>query len=164
MAYLKNSTLDFTNRQIDDTILEDYFSFDTQKILSYIATCTEDFFDWYQMEDDDKLERIALSLYGNPNYWDILMIINDKDPLFDMPYNFNTVTDIASSKALFYANKISSFMTLPASHIEYLTSQYEEEEIALNEARRPLRIVKPTRMQEFIQKAYESGCFVKPQV
>lgn len=160
MAQLTNSVIDFQNRIIGSTSLEDYFTFNLKKILDYIETCTDDFFEWYLINDDDKLERIALELYGDANYWDILLIINGKDALFDMPYSFDTVSKLAEELANRYAAKISNLTKLPQVHIDQMQAIYEEKFRRENEENRPLRIVKPSRLQEFIQKAYESGCFV----
>jgi hypothetical protein len=160
MAYLKNSVVDFTDRQVDTYIVEDYFTFDLKKILDHVASCTEDFFEYYQMQDDDKLERVALELYGNANYWDILLLINGKDALFDLPYNFDTLASFAEEKAKSYAVEVSELLTLSDAHVAQMQEIYEEKNRVRNEEMRIVRIVKPTRMQEFIQKAYEAGCFV----
>lgn len=160
MARLTNSVINFTDRIIETTQLEDYFTFDLKKVLQYVDTCTENYFDWYQIQDDDKLERISLELYGDPDYWDILLIINGKDALFDMPYSFDTVSKLGEELANRYASHISNFLDLPQSHVDYMATIYEEKYRRENENNRLLRIVKPSYMQEFIQKAYEHGCFV----
>jgi hypothetical protein len=160
MAQLKNSVIDFTNRQIENTIVEDYFTFDLKKILDHIASCTLDYFEWYQMDDDDKIERVALELYGNADYWDILLLINGKDALFDMPYNFDTLSSFADEKAKNYVASISALKTITPEHQAQMAEIYEEKFRKQNEENRLLRVVKPSRMQEFIQSAYESGCFV----
>jgi hypothetical protein len=165
MAYLQNSIIDFTNRINAGTYsIEDYFTFDTRKVYEFIEACDSsdklDYFDWYQMQNDDKLERISLELYKNADYWDILLLINQKDPLFNMPYNFNTVSNMAEDKAIKYAEKINNQTTLPQEHIDYLIATYQNEFEIQNELYRPLRIVKPNKMQEFIRRAYDNGCFV----
>ena len=164
MAYLRNSIVDFTNRTIDGYSFEDYFTFDTRKVHQFIESCDNDkrleFFDWYQVQDDDKLERIALELYRNENYWDILLVINSRNPLFDMPFNFNTIATMAEAKAINYAEYINKQITLPQNHIDYLASVYQEKAEIVNESLRPLRIVKPNKLQEFIRQAYDEGCFV----
>lgn len=160
MAYLKNSVMNFTNRQNNNYVLEDYFTFDLKAILDHVENCTEDYFEWYLMKDDDKLERIALELYNNADYWDILLIINGKDALFDLPYNFDTLSSFAEEKAHAYREEVSELLTLSDAHVEQMVAVYEEQFRKENEENRALRIVKPTRMQEFIQAAYDAGCFV----
>lgn len=164
MAYLKNSIVDFTNRQIEQYIIEDYFTFDTRKVSEFIASCDADkrreYFDWYQVQDDDKLERIAYELYKNEDYWDILLVINARDPLYDMPFNFNTLAEFGEQKAIRYAEKINNQYDLPQEHIDYMQAVYQNEYEEQNEALRPLRIVKPEKLQEFIREAYDNGCFV----
>lgn len=160
MAQLKNSIVDFTNRTLNGYSVEDYFTFDLKLILEHVKTCTDDFFEWYQIQDDDKLERIALELYGDADYWDILLIINGKDALLHMPYNFDTVAEFARNTAEDYVKHISTLTTLPDFHIEEMVTKYEEKFRKENDSYRLMRIVKPQRMQEFIQKAYEAGCFV----
>jgi hypothetical protein len=160
MAYLKNSVINFTNRINENTSIEDYFSFDLKGVLEFVENYPENQFDFYLMQDDDKLERISLELYGNANYWDILLLINGKDALFDMPYNFDTVAKLALSNAEKYAKKVSTFLTLSDAHKAEMTEVYEEKFRRENETNRLLKIVKPEYMQTFIQNAYEEGYFV----
>jgi hypothetical protein len=160
MAYLKTSVIDFTNRINENTSLEDYFTFDLKGVLEFVENYKDDHFDWYLMTDDDKLERIALELYGNANYWDILLLINGKDALFDMPYNFNTISELGSNLADKYAEHISTFLTLSDAHIAEMATIYEEKYRRENESNRLLKIVRPEYMQTFIQRAYEEGYFV----
>lgn len=162
MAYLKNSIVDFTNRTLNGYDIEDYFTFDLKKILEYIDTCTDDFFEWYQLDNDDKLERLSLELYGDADYWDILLVINGRDALFDMPYNFDTIDDFADSYASAYRELVGihGLTVYGDDHNEHLKEQYVEKFRKEHDAFRVIRVVKASRMQEFIQKAYEHGCFV----
>ena len=160
MARLKNSVIDFTNRTIEQTSIEDYFTFDLKAVLTFVDEVDQTIFDWYLMRDDDKLERISLQLYNNPDYWDILMLINGKDALFDMPYNFDTVSKLGEELANRYAAKISNHLVLPQAHIDQMAAIYEQRYLEENEINRPLKIIKPARMQEFIRLAYQNGVFV----
>jgi hypothetical protein len=148
-----------TNRTIDTDEIQDYFSFDVKEVIRNIDSINSDYFDWYQLADDDKLERIALEIYGNADYWDILLLINGKDPLMGLPYNFDTLSAFADETVELYNSTVSTFSPLSESHKEYLKGIYEEKYRAENEANRVIRIVKPERLQEFIIMAYDLGYF-----
>lgn len=167
---MTNSVINFDNRTFnikdiegsgatENYSIEDYSSFKLNSVYEYVSTCDEDYFDWYQMENDDKIERISYELYGTTEYWDILLLINKKDPLFDMPYNFDTLTSIAEAKVEVYNDYFALNYDLPESHIDYMTGKYEETIVTENEKKRILRIVDPTKMQDFIRAGYEKGCF-----
>lgn len=158
MEHLKNKVLNYENRTIGNYNVEDYFTFNVGKIQGFIKDCSNDFFEYYQLNDDDKLERIALELYNNANYWDIVLLINDMDPLFSMVYNYDTISSMAEDKANKYLEDIGT--SVPSSHADYLASKYEAIFNKENDSKRIIKIVKPNRMQDFLQLAREKGCLI----
>jgi len=159
MAYLKNSVIDYENRIVDNYSVEDYFTFDTKKVLDYVKTCTEDYFEWYQLENNDAIERVAHDLYGNADYWDILLLINGRDPLFGFVYDFDIVNLTSIQMVEKYDNDVYTTASLTDMHKQYMQQTYEKKLNDQNESNRLIKIVKPSRINEFLQKGYESGCF-----
>ena len=96
-----NTLLTYDLEELDEFIVSDYTSkkvdiynlFQEMKDNGTLA----DFLEVYRISDDDKLERISYSIYGTPDYWDILLQINDRNPLFQMPYNLDTTFEIAEA-------------------------------------------------------------------
>jgi len=162
MAYLKNTIINFDNS--DHTVLnktysvEDYRSLNLNKILDYIDNCEYDMFDWYQLQNNANLEKVALDLYGNPDYWDILIAINGHNPLFDLPFDFDVLESFSESKAQAYVDKVYGTELSEETNLELINS-YREKFQTRNEELRVIRIVKPSMIQQFLQKGYEEGCF-----
>lgn len=168
-TYLSNTLLKFDNLEAETfdigglTITEtysvkDYTSLNFKEINDFINAMDQTMFDYYQLQNNTNLEKLALDIYGNPDYWDIILIINHKNPLFEMPYDFDTID-------LFIETKIASYETdinkNPLSTIAYnnMYKKYSEDRIELNELWRLIKIVKPARLQEFLQRGYEEGVF-----
>jgi len=159
MPYLKNSILNFDNRIIGEYDAEDYFTLDFPKINEYISSCPSDWFDWYQLQDNDKLEKVSLDVYGDADYWDILLIINKKNALFDMPYDYDTLLNMADYKTAKYEKEINKNNRLPEITREAMLKAFRTKYVADNETFRIIKIVRPSKIQAFIQGGYEAGYF-----
>lgn len=159
MEYMSNSILDFDNETVGGYSVEDFTSFDYGIILEFVKECTEDLFEYYLMENDDKLERISHELYGTEDYWDIILLVNHRNPLFELPYSFDTLADIADEMVTLYDDNVYSTNTITLQHRDYMVQEYEELLQKDNENFRTIRIVKPNKIQEFIRLGYEKGCF-----
>lgn len=157
-TYLTNSIIDYSNRTIDTYDLEDYFSINFKTIYEYVEQCDEDFFDWVQIQNNVTLEKLALDFYGNANYWDVLLVINQKNPLFEMPFDFDSLSTMAEDKIDSYIREIYN-NDIPVSIYNIMYEKYKNDLVLLNEEYRIIRIVRPGRIQEFFQKGYEMGCF-----
>jgi|SaaInl8_200m_RNA_FD_contig_21_2030988_length_1509_multi_5_in_0_out_0_2 hypothetical protein len=158
MNYLTNTVINYKKVTIDNKEIEDYTSIYFGNMKKYVSECDGDFFDWHFSVDDDKMERISYELYGSEHYWDILVLINSRDPLFDMPYNGDTVLSMSEDKTEEYRSGVfkNSFTT---EHTAYMTEEYNKIISERNESFRALRIVKPNKFQEFMKEAYAVGCF-----
>ena len=127
-------------------------------IYEYVEQCDEDFFDWVQIQNNVTLEKLALDFYGNANYWDVLLVINQKNPLFEMPFDFDSLSTMAEDKIDSYIREIYN-NDIPVSIYNIMYEKYKNDLVLLNEEYRIIRIVRPGRIQEFFQKGYEMGCF-----
>jgi len=157
MAYLKNTITKFNKRLIEGKNVNDYFSINFQEIDEYVKTRPNDWFDYYQLEDDDTLENVALNIYGDADFWDIILIINRKNALYDMPFNFDGIVSSAEYK---FDNFVEySGLTVSISTKNKMLKAYEEKYSKDNEIFRTIKIVKPSKIQTFLQGGYEAGYF-----
>lgn len=152
---MKNSILNYDTEELEEFIVKDYFSknVDVYNIFSEL----EEFLEQYKMADDDKLERISYELYGDPNYWDLLLLINDKNPLLQMSYNYDVLLNDVEDKIAVYSNLIYSHPPLTA---ERLAAGYD---ILLNKAddnnenNRFIYVVKPNQLNDVLSILKEKG-------
>lgn len=152
---MQNALLNYTLEELDEFVVPDYFSkkIDLYNLIQefteantlgyYLAT--------YKIADDDKLERISYDIYGTTNYWDILLQLNDKNPLFELPYSLDTI--IYGSEE--YWNDYANFLYFQAPLNSEILNNLIDEEIEKmkeqNEKYRFLYIIKPTKIQEFLK-------------
>ena len=125
--------------------LDDLFSADLGiDINEYLTT--------FRIADDDKIERISYQLYGTTNYWDILVLLNSKDPLFDLPYNYDLISDNVTNFVDVYKNYIYAHAPLSDDErIDILTNQYLNERLQKTETDRFIKVIKPSKLNEFIK-------------
>jgi hypothetical protein len=151
-----NSTHHRTNINIYD--ISDYNSINISKILTYVENSDPSMFDWYQIEDNDKIERISLEIYGNANYWDILTIINKHNPLFEMPFDFDTLSKFATNQIDKFIDKVYK-KSLSKLEYDEMYSKLVSKYVANNEMFRVIKIIKPSRMNGFLQDGHNLGIF-----
>lgn len=159
---MKNTILNYEleNVQIDlgftdDVNVRDYFSKDI-KIFNLFNE-HQDLFVTYQIENDDKIERISYELYGTTDYWDILLMLNDRSPLFEIPYGYDPIHDYAKIQIDIYRNLIYSHSPLLLARTDNLFDDLSEELLDNNETIRTMYIIKPSRMNDFIAVLKENS-------
>jgi hypothetical protein len=80
------------------------------------------------------------------------------DALFGMPYSYDIYHTAANETVNKYIANSKS-MILPDTHIQYMHDAYEDHYAAQNERGRTIKIVKPSKLQEFLRKCYDLGYF-----
>jgi len=158
MAYLKNTITNFTRNTVDGYSVCDYRSIDFNAIRVFINSLNSDYFDLFRVNDDDKWERIALELYGAPDYWDILMVLNQRNPLTGLPFNFDTISALADDKVLEYGNFVYG-KSVPNVESEIMYNYWEADLEATNESNRVIKIIRPSQINAFLQLGFDQGVF-----
>jgi hypothetical protein len=150
-----NSILNYTLEELDEFIVPDYFSkqIDLYNILNEFSDngILMDYVQIYRISDDDKLERISYDIYGTTNYWDLLLQINDKQPLFEMPYSLDTIVDSSEEFWNNYSELVYFQAPLKSPVLEKLINTEIEKMKEQNEIFRFIYIIKPTKLQEFLK-------------
>ena len=152
---MKNTILKYDMEELDEYIVSDYFS--KNIYIEDIKSEMEGMLDVYKIEDNDKLERISYELYGTTDYWDILLMLNARDPLFDFPYDYDTVYDSARRYVDIYRFFIYAKAPLLSLAGEELQEIFLEQHNEQNENARFIFVVKPSRIGDFIKIANENG-------
>ena len=150
-----NTLLTYELEELDEFIVSDYTSkkvdiynlFQEMKDNGTLA----DFLEVYRISDDDKLERISYSIYGTPDYWDILLQINDRNPLFQMPYNLDITFEIAEAMWNNYSDNVYFQSPLDSNLLQSLIDEEIERLKEKNEFYRFIYIIKTSKMNEFLK-------------
>ena len=152
---MTNTLLNYTLEELDEFIVSDYFSkkIDLYNILQEFsdAGILANYMQVYRIADDDKLERISYDIYGTTAYWDLLLQINDKNPLFEMPYSLDTIIDSSEEYWNNYSNLLYFQAPLDTAFLQTLIDEEIEKMKEKNEIYRVLYIIKPTKLQDFLK-------------
>lgn len=89
---MKNSVLNFEREVIDNISVTDYKTLDLDSLRDLLNN--KSYLKYIELKYNDLIENVSYKYYKNSAYWDLLLVMNNRDALFDMVYNFDTVVDI----------------------------------------------------------------------
>jgi len=158
MGLLKNTLTNYTRRTVDTYSVAEYNSTNLPAIVKYITTLPSNMYTWYNVQDNDKFERISQELYNNPDYWDVLLILNSRTPLLGLPFDYDTLIKLSADFVLEY-ELFSYGRTIPDKARTIMMDTILAEKNVINESNRVLKIIKPTEMNKFLQTGYDLGLF-----
>lgn len=160
---MNNSILNFEKEELDEFIVSDFFSKDVDifKILeTFTSAQINTYFSTYRISDNDMIERISYDIYGTSNYWDLLLTLNDKQALFQMPYDNDVTSELAEGFWNNYSENIYFQPTVNSSILQTLIDNEIEKMRELNEEYRYIFIIKPTQIHAFIKLMREKGYII----
>ena len=158
MSYLKNTLIKFNTRKTDNYTINDYHSRDLT-LTHTLVDNNPDLFDWHSRTNGDNIESVAYDLYGNADYWDILVIINKHNPLYDSPRAYDFIVSSVEERIKDYADNVYG-KDLPEPAYNDMYDSFLEAHEVENESFRVIKIVKPNKIQEFLQIGFELGYFI----
>ena len=169
--YFKNSILNFkTQEYIDDSgatqkdgtsvklIVPDYQSINFKKVRIILDMCPEEWFEWIKIANHTNIEKLSQDLYGSPNYWDIILIINGRLPLFEFPYDYDIVEIMVDNMVNKYVQKVYKKPVTDETR-ERIRKMFIKKVADDNENYRFLKVIKPMYIYKFIQLGYEYEVF-----
>lgn len=71
--------------------IKDYTSFDIYKIKELLNSLDKNYFAWIKLNEGSLIESALYDYYGDENLYDLIMFINQRDMLFDMPYSYDVI-------------------------------------------------------------------------
>lgn len=155
---MKNSTINYDTRTLDGEVtsyqIKDYTSksYDLTDMLEIYDT---KYIDYYILANNEKIEELSYRLYNSASYWDILLLINFRDPLFGLVYDQDNVISNATNKVTTYVDQA----TVPI--IDPYLSQLINEQIDINtfenESLRTIKIIRPSMINEFMRLIRKRG-------
>lgn len=150
---MKNTVLKNIYTESDDYKYVDYFELKYNKIKD---TIPDKYLEYYTLVDNSKLEKVSFDLYGTTVYWDLISAINNMDPLFDMPYDFDVVSDLSQEIVDNYL--LWTFKgTISDEHREMLYENIRSKEESRKETFRSIKVVKPIHLQTVIKLLRTEG-------
>lgn len=148
---MKNTILNFDKEEVDNVIVSDYFSKKVDLYSIITDNIRNEFFVLYKLTDNDKIERISYELYSTTDYWDLLLLINDREAFCGMTYDYETCTANVESYIDVYEYNIYSNNDITDKRKSELLEEFYEKYKLRNESNRYMYIIKPTKMQDFLK-------------
>lgn len=159
---MRNTILKFDTKEVildgESFIVQDYFSKKINVKDFFDSMPDQDsFYKFIKIDTNDKLERLQYHYYENPNYWDIILLINGMDTLA-LPMQDDV-----------YHNKLDRFMEIffegyfnkNSEEIQSLKNRLENEfrDDILNEVEenRYIKIVPESKMPQLISRLNRAG-------
>lgn len=154
---MNNSTINYEDVIINDVQLPDYMSKKYFMIAQMEELNDETYITYYQLLDDEKIETISYKFYDTPDYWDLILLINNMSPLMDMIYNFDVVEEESIKKIDFYAENVYVTKDLPEGFVDSMKVDDLNNTLTLLEENRTIKIIKPGALQSFLKILREKG-------
>lgn len=160
-TYLKDTLFNFSkyyeHSGLENTLnVYDYKSVDWNNLSLYLQNIDSSWFGEVTIQPNTNLEKVSLDLYEDPNYWDVIMLVNGMSPLMDIPFEFDVISDTTQEKLDNYENNILK-RTIPEDLRLQLYQQYEDEMITENNSMLTLKYVLKDRLYDFILGLYDIG-------
>ena len=165
--YLKNTLLNFDTINIDDVTnvtisktenslnvtptlnIQFYDRNKIQKIKDVISTMNDAWFSYVLVPQNSTLEKISYDLYESKDYWDILLLVNERMPLFDMYYDYDIISEAGETTLQEYENKVYRKKILSDVR-ERLRVKMQENYEAENENLKIIKYIKKNYLYDFI--------------
>jgi hypothetical protein len=130
-------------------IYKDYTDIKYYKISLWDEIKSNEWITYYTLSDNEKIENVSYNLYGTPDYWDLILGINYKNPLFDMIYDYDNL----ESSVDIYLEKYEQmyFGEMSDEHKEKLKQIFISDKLKNNEKNRTIKVIKPNRIQDFFR-------------
>lgn len=161
--YLKDSLYNFSSYYARKTVngtfnFNDYKSIRYDIIDKYVDQCDSSWFGKTKILPNTNIEKVSQDLYDDPNYWDMILILNHMSPLFGVPFDFDVINDLVNTKLDEYEKNIYG-KKLPEDIRDTLYSQYEEECVIENNECLTLKYVVKEHLYDFLSGLYELNVF-----
>lgn len=166
-SFLKNTLLNFDHINIDDVTnitasknettlnvtpslkIQFYDRNKIQRIKDVISSMNEAWFSYALVPQNATLDKISYDLYESKDYWDILLLVNERMPIFDMYYDYDIISEAGETALQEYENKVYRKKILSDVR-ERLRVKMQENYEAENENLKIIKYIKKDYIFDFI--------------
>ena len=153
-----NSPVYKNYKDIKDYQVRDYTSLDLRfiienKELSEFLNDRDNVF-FVNIDNNSLLEEISYRYYNNENYWDIILLINNLDPLFSLPFDFDLIYNLAENitENYFSRDKYDPYSGKYTDETKNRLFNILKEKLNKeNEINRTIKLLRQERIQDFLK-------------
>ena len=86
--------------------VKDYNSISTTKIKSYLNSLDSSYYVYLKIDVGAKIEKVLYDYYKNTDYCDLIMLMNNREMIYDMPYSYDIILEAIENDIDRYRSKV----------------------------------------------------------
>ena len=110
----------------------------------------KEYFGYTSVKNNTTIEKLSYDIYKTTDFWDVIILVNNKNPLFSMTYDFDIIYDSVDEYLINYEKRILK-RKLNEKEKERLRKTFMEKLSIENEDNRIIRYVYPEKIYDFLQ-------------
>lgn len=107
---MNKELLNFENFEISDAYstfnVQNYNSIDLSEIRDYLDGLPDHWFRFLKLHEGDKIEKVLYDYYGSSDFFDLILFLNKRNMIFDMPYSYDVILDAIEKDINEYQYKV----------------------------------------------------------
>jgi hypothetical protein len=101
-----NSVFTFNNLQRENKIVRDYTGYYFNELENFLKAY-DDYFEIIDVDENTKIEKLSYDLYGDENYADLILAVNNENFLWSSPYDQDVILNTSESILRKFANELN---------------------------------------------------------
>ena len=148
---MKNEFYNFDTKDYDGYIVRDFaFQTKSSNILDLSESYDTAYVMYIQFEENQTFEMVSYILYGTTDYWDLLVALNDKNPLYDLFFSDDIIVNYGETMTALYEERVSE-QQLPTSTRNMLLDRYKNYGYSINDENKIIKIIKPLVLGDYLK-------------
>ncbi len=137
--------------------IKNYNSVDLSEVRNYLGGLNPGWFTYLQVTDNSKIEKVLYDYYKTDKYFDLILFLNDREMLFDMPYSSDIIIDAMERDITEYEFKVfgSVRTKLTADVRERLLKKLDDEYTQQNQKFGIIRVIRTEHIETVKRKIRE---------
>lgn len=151
---MKTEFLTYDDFEIGNFKIKNYNSFMLSEIRNYLDSLDDNYYTYIKITDNVLIEKVIFDYYDTENYYDLILFINNREMLYDMPYSYDVILNNIDKDINAYEYKVFGTLKNELSEksksrlVEKLNSEYIEN----NKKLLYIKIIKKQYINEILRK------------
>lgn len=131
------------------------------KLKDFINKIDKNWIKEKRIPNNMTLEKVSYDLYQTTKYWDVILLLNERTPIWDMPYDYDVISEAGNTainefETEFYGKKVTErVMWDGVSTRDRIKNAYQEEASENNNLYCQIKYIDPNHIYDFINLMYD---------
>lgn len=103
---MESTLLDFDDFECNYFRIKNYNSIDLYRIKVFLSELDKNYFVWLKLNIGETIEKAVYDYYGNDDLYDLILFLNNREMLFDMPYSYDYILNSIDNEIQNYTFKV----------------------------------------------------------